>query len=194
MVVNLDYWDGRKFRLADEWFDVLPLSKYENAPIIYLEIGLFTGANLFSVAETYGKHTDSKLYGVDPWEDYNEYPEYKNQILHVYDIFCKNLNNSLDKNKIIIKRGYSNKIIPTFEDNMFDIIYIDGNHETEYVLEDAILSFNKIKKGGVLIFDDYESPLIRVAIEQFQNKYVERISYLGICKDGKSQVFFRKNN
>ena len=38
---------------------------------------------------------------------------------------------------------------------MFDIIYIDGNHEPEYVLEDAVLSFRKLKPGGIIIFDDY---------------------------------------
>jgi hypothetical protein len=35
-----------------------------------------------------------------------------------------------------------------------DIIYIDGNHGPEYVLEDADLSFRKLK-NGIMIFDDY---------------------------------------
>ena len=35
---------------------------------------------------------------------------------------------------------------PKFKDEFFDIIYIDGNHEPEYVLEDAVLSFRKLKK------------------------------------------------
>ena len=58
------------------------------------------------------------------------------------------------KDKIIVKRGYSNKEINNFEDNFFDIIYIDCNHEPEYVLEDAVLSFRKLKKDGIMMIMD----------------------------------------
>ena len=52
-------------------------------------------------------------------------------------------------------KGYSHKEIFRFDDNYFDIIYIDGNHEPEFVLEDAILSFRRLKKEGIMILDDY---------------------------------------
>jgi len=38
----------------------------------------------------------------------------------------------------------------------FDIIYIDGNHRAHSVLTDAVLSWGLLKKGGILIFDDYK--------------------------------------
>ena len=68
---------GIKYRLAHEWFSLLDVNEFSKRPINYLEIGAFYGANLLSVANTYTSHTDSKLYCIDPWEDYNEYPEYK---------------------------------------------------------------------------------------------------------------------
>ena len=37
----------------------------------------------------------------------------------------------------------------------FDIIYIDGSHAKDAVLEDAVLSWRLLKEGGLLIFDDY---------------------------------------
>ena len=37
----------------------------------------------------------------------------------------------------------------------FDIIYIDGSHAVNDVLEDAVLSFRLLKPEGILIFDDY---------------------------------------
>ena len=95
------------------------------------------------------------MYCIDPWEDYNEYPEFKNQQSSIYNAFINNIENSGVKDKIIINRGYSNLEIPKFQDEFFDIIYIDGNHEPEYVLEDAVLSFRKLKKNGIMIFDDY---------------------------------------
>lgn len=95
------------------------------------------------------------MYCIDPWEDYNDYPEYKDQQPTIYNTFISNVENSGVKNKIVINRGYSNVELLKFQDDFFDIIYIDGNHEPEYVLEDAVLSFRKLKKNGIMIFDDY---------------------------------------
>jgi predicted O-methyltransferase YrrM len=39
--------------------------------------------------------------------------------------------------------------------NSFDIIYIDGSHAEDDVLEDAVLCSRLLKGGGILIFDDY---------------------------------------
>ena len=146
---------GVQYRLANNWFNAVDIKKFKDTPINYLEIGTFYGANILSVANTYGLHNDSKLYCIDPWEDYDEYPEYKNHQTSIYNAFIENIENSGVKDKIIINRGYSNLEIPKFKDEFFDIIYIDGNHEPEYVLEDAVLSFRKLKKNGIMIFDDY---------------------------------------
>lgn len=40
-------------------------------------------------------------------------------------------------------------------EKFFDLIYIDGNHYFDYVLVDAIKSFELLKLGGLMIFDDY---------------------------------------
>lgn len=39
--------------------------------------------------------------------------------------------------------------------NKFDLIYIDGSHYFDDVLIDALKSFERLKVGGILIFDDY---------------------------------------
>jgi hypothetical protein len=67
-----------------------------------LEIGTFYGANLFSVANSYGAHSDSVLHCVDPWEDYDDYPEYKGLQETTYNTFTRNLENSGQKDKIVI--------------------------------------------------------------------------------------------
>jgi hypothetical protein len=61
---------------------------------------------------------------IDPWEDYNDYSEYKNQQPTIYSTFQKNVENSGLKSKVIINRGYSNNEIPKLKDESFDIIYI----------------------------------------------------------------------
>jgi len=97
------------------------------------------------------------------------------------------------KEKINVRRGYSNVEIPKFQDDFFDIIYIDGNHEPEYVLEDAVLSFRKLKRGGMMIFDDYgwNGPMMtQRGIDGFLSGYHKRITVLG---EINTQVFLRKD-
>jgi len=185
-------FEGIKYRLSNNWFRHVDINIYKDKPIKYLEIGSFYGANLLSVATTYGLHNDSKLYCIDPWEDYSEYSEYKKQQPTIYNSFMNNVENSGDKNKIIINRGYSNNEIPKFQDELFDIIYIDGNHEPEYVMEDAVLSFRKLKQKGIMIFDDYGwggPDLTQRGIDGFLSGYHKKIKVLGGCN---TQVFIEK--
>lgn len=169
-------FEGVSYRMADNWYGMLP--GFEG-PIRYLEIGTFYGANLFSVGRSYAGHPDSRMYCIDPWIDYEEYPEYKNQQESVYDTFMRNLEHSGQKDKITVVRGFSHTEIPKFEDDFFNLIYIDGNHEPEYVLEDAVLSFRKLKVGGYMIFDDYGwggPDLTQRGIDAFRSAYHKRIS------------------
>ena len=192
IIYMLKNFIGTQYRLADNWFNNININNYKDKQINYLEIGTFYGANILSVANTYGLHNDSRLYCIDPWEDYNDYPEYKNQQPIIYNSFINNIENSGVKDKIIINRGYSNLEIPKFQDEFFDIIYIDGNHEPEYVLEDAVLSFRKLKKNGIMIFDDYGwggPDLTKKGIDGFLSGYHKRIKYLGLRA---SQVFIQK--
>jgi predicted O-methyltransferase YrrM len=189
----LNNFEGTSYRLANNWFHHINLDNYKNKPINYLEIGTFYGANILSVANSYGLHYDSKLYCIDPWEDYDDYPEYKNEQPSIYNSFLKNIENSGAKEKIIINRGYSNNEIPKFENDFFDIIYIDGNHEPEYVLEDAVLSFRKLKKGGIMIFDDYGwgGPDLTIrGIDGFLHGFHKKITVIG---ELNTQVFIIKN-
>jgi predicted O-methyltransferase YrrM len=188
----LNSFEGTKYRLADNWFDNINVNYFKNIPINYLEIGTFFGANIISIANTYGLHKDSKLYCIDPWEDYDDYSEYKTEQPTIYSKFIGNVERSGAKDKIVINRGYSNNEIPKFPDNFFDIIYIDGNHEPEYVLEDAVLSFRKLKQNGLLVFDDYGwggPDLTQKGIDAFLSGYHKRIKYLG---EKCSQVFIKK--
>jgi hypothetical protein len=186
-------FEGITYRLASNWFGIIPNNDGAN-PIKYLEIGTFYGANLMSVGRSYGAHSDSELHCIDPWMDYEDYPEYKELQDTIYNTFKKNVVNSGISNKIVEHRGFSHEQIPKFQDEYFDIIYIDGNHEPEYVLEDAVLSFRKLKKGGYMIFDDYGwggPDLTQRGIDGFLNGYHKRIVIMG---SRQTQVFIQKKH
>ena len=77
----------------------------------------------------------------------------------------------------------------------FDFIYIDGAHNTEQVLRDAVHADQYLKVGGLLAFDDYfwweygnERDVPRPAIDAFLRCYEKRYEML----KQDSQVWVRK--
>lgn len=183
-------FEGIKYRTADNWLTALSVP---SGLIRYLEVGTFYGANLLSVGRTYAAHPDSRMVCIDPWVDYSDYCEYKGQQNDIYETFQRNLEASGQKEKITVVRGFSHSEIPKFEDESFDIIYIDGNHEPEYVCEDAVLAFRKLKVGGTMIFDDYGwggPNLTQRGIDGFRSAYHKRINNDHPCID--TQVFIKK--
>ena len=189
--LNKCFFSGTAYRLADNWFSVMPLENPVK-PIKYLEIGTFYGANAISVHQTYAAHYESEIHCIDPWLDYAEYPEYIGEQQDIYAQCMRNLLNTNSMDKFTIHRGFSHKILPTLADDYFDIIYIDGNHEPEFIMEDAVLSFRKLKAGGVLIFDDYGwggEDMCKRGIDGFKAAYHKRLLEMGIVN---SQVFLKK--
>lgn len=183
---------GTAYRLADNWFGMIPVDHFKTRPIRYAEVGTFYGANVLSVLNTYASHPESIVHCIDPWIDYAEYPEYKGQQPSIYETFCENLQASGHESKTVVHRGFSRDELPKLEDGTFDIIYIDGNHEPEYVLEDAVLAFRKLRVGGYMVFDDYGwggPDLTKRGIDGFLNGYHKRISILG---QRNSQVVVRR--
>ncbi len=100
----LENFKGYQFLLADNWFDFLNLNEYYNKPIKYLEIVCSCGANIISVAKTYGNHNDSLIYGIDPYEDYDDYDEYKSKQPIIYNCFNENIKNANIDSKIKLLR------------------------------------------------------------------------------------------
>jgi predicted O-methyltransferase YrrM len=166
-----------------------PVLKEEDRPINYLEIGVFTGQNVISVAKSFAKHPESKIYCVDPWIDYDDYPEYKGTIQKVYNEFIKNINNEGIADKLVIHRDFSHNAVPTFEDEFFDIAYIDGNHETEFVYKDGVMTLPKIKSGGYIIFDDYDWPQTRIGVNKFITEYQ---TFFDVVQHTEHQMFVKK--
>ncbi|WKT58333.1 class I SAM-dependent methyltransferase [Candidatus Nitrosotenuis chungbukensis] len=108
----------------------------------------------------------NKLHLIDPWkfesdEFYDATPYGRENVPsqkmmdEKYENVRNRFKNEIRKDKIIINRGPSEKILSMFEDNYFDWVYIDGNHLYEFVKKDLILCIKKVKDGGIIAGDDY---------------------------------------
>lgn len=58
-------------------------------------------------------------------------------------------------NQIDLRFGPSERELNRIPNESADIIYVDGCHEAKNVLLDGLISYRLLKKGGLLIFDDY---------------------------------------
>jgi hypothetical protein len=181
-------YKGIVYNLSYSWLNVIP---QPHNKIKILEIGVYHGANVCSLIKTLATHSESEIHCIDPWIDYSDYNEYKNTQPRNYSLFINNISKlePIDLNKIYPYRGFSEDIVPRFIDESFDIIFIDGNHETKNTLEDGILSFKKLKKGGWLIFDDLQSVNVRNAVDMFISAYKSHIEKIQL---EKTQLFINK--
>jgi predicted O-methyltransferase YrrM len=84
-------------------------------------------------------------------------------------------------------KGFSRHRLREIEDDTIDFCHIDGSHEAEDVIVDAVLCFWMLKVGGITIFDDYlwvvnkEWPLYKtpaMGIDPFLSIYDRRVEVI----------------
>ncbi|MBU3591454.1 class I SAM-dependent methyltransferase [Polynucleobacter sp. 78F-HAINBA] len=54
-----------------------------------------------------------------------------------------------------------------FQDESFDLVYIDGDHTYEGVVKDLAAWYPKVKKGGIICGDDIGWPGVKKAVDEF---------------------------
>lgn len=180
---------GNVYNMSFKWKEIINPT---NEPIKVLEIGAYHGANVCCLTKTHAIHSESEIHCVDPWRDYEQYPEYKNEQRTNYSTFIHNISqlHPTDLNKIHLHRVKSEEAWSRFADGMFDIIYIDGNHERNFVFEDACMSLKKVKKGGWLVFDDAHDAKVMEAIQLFLHLYKDSFHPHVLSKNG--QVYMKR--
>ena len=104
-----------------------------------------------------------KLHLIDPWK-YEADPAYdqsfmggaKGQSQARMDAMHDTVVKVFKSRRVDIHRAGSAECSSLFPDNYFDWIYIDGNHQYEFVKRDLELYFSKVKGGGLIAGDDYD--------------------------------------
>jgi hypothetical protein len=115
---------------------------------IGVEIGVHDGSHAI---ELYENLNIKQLYLVDIWENFNQEGQNSNYNFS-YEI---TKNKFKDKKNVIIIKGDSVEIAKTFKSNSLDFVYIDANHQYEYVKKDIEAWYPKIKDNGYIAGHDY---------------------------------------
>jgi predicted O-methyltransferase YrrM len=166
-----------------------------------LEIGSYEGGSSVWILENLLK-SGGELHCIDTWKGGVEHRKHK--MLEVEARFDRNIEKALAKTsraKIFKHTGESRiKLIELMTSghlSSFDLVYVDGSHESADVLCDLVGAFQLCKVQGLIICDDYLwgyednlrfSP--KLAIDSFVNCYNNKIKIL--VKMPLYQMYFVK--
>lgn len=80
--------------------------------------------------------------------------------LHIVDINFngfneKNVASFMENGIVSLHKGDSKGVMETFDDDYFDVIYVDGDHGYEGVAADLQIAGYKIKSGGLILCNDF---------------------------------------
>jgi predicted O-methyltransferase YrrM len=131
------------FARSQSCFDLLNSTEsYSFKPISLLEIGVWEGQSTTWFLDNILTHDESRMISID---------------MKPQELFYRNLSLSsgCDKHRLIIDR--SQLALPTLHGELFDIVYVDGSHFPDDVLRDAVMSFELLRVGGYIVFDDYQN-------------------------------------
>lgn len=133
---------------------------YNLASGVCLEVGTWEGGFTEYILS---KPEVIKVYCVDPYKHFsnNEYPDGMNDLTQEefdkkYEICYSKLTLKFPS-KVEFIRKLSTEASKDFADESLDFVYIDGNHDYKYVIEDLKTWYPKVKKGGYLCGDDIYS-------------------------------------
>jgi hypothetical protein len=110
-----------------------------------------------------------ELHLIDPWECGHTH-EHRSIKQMMWDKMLTKMERwSEADSRVRIHRGLSADILPTFPDNYFDWIYVDGNHTFPYVTEDLTLSGDKVKLNGFVLGHDFDVFAVQRAVVNAMN-------------------------
>ena len=158
------------YEFTNDWFSMnIPMWDQITTnlkPAKILEIGSYEGRSTCYVIEKCGRQRPIEVHCIDSWEGGIEHKAggfVESAMGDVERRFEKNVEHakSTVRNPVTVvkHKNLSNlalaKIVAAEPAPKFDLVYVDGSHQAADVLVDAVLSFQVLRVGGVMIFDDY---------------------------------------
>lgn len=125
-------------------------------PCSAVEIGVNKGDFLFAMV---GYCKQVVWFGVDPYTVYKTFsdlvvlPE-ENEFNEMFETLSKKIDTHPDRDRIKLIRKKSIDALNDVSKNV-DLVYIDGNHSYESVLEDIEVWEPKVRVGGIIAGHDY---------------------------------------
>jgi predicted O-methyltransferase YrrM len=167
-----------KYKYSKDWFlhseikhKLLNILDLNNINTI-LEIGCYEGLSSVFFADNLLNHKESSLTCVDPFLNINNNDH--------SSLLQNNEENNFDHNIKICNNSEKIKILKITSDDfflnnnlIFNFIYIDGCHESDYITRDMENSFKILDKNGIMWMDDYKGG-DGIKIKNTMNNFLEK--------------------
>jgi predicted O-methyltransferase YrrM len=124
-------------------------------PRTVIEIGCFEGLTTFGLTEMLVQQNPNyKHYAIDPYDMSDDLP--LDVLNEAGQLFMSNLEEFKYKDNVEFIHDTSwNGLLKLLHRGVkADLIYIDGDHRAETVLNDLVLAFGLVDVGGVILCDD----------------------------------------
>jgi quinol monooxygenase YgiN len=157
-----------------------------------LKVGAEIGVESGEFSASLVKHNPGlRLYCIDAWKPYEAYRNHVGQ--PKFEQFYERAKARLAPHDCVIIRKLSMAAVKDFEDETLDFVYIDGNHDFQFVVNDLVEWAKKVKKGGVVAGHDYfhsaRGPFhVIEAVQGYTAAY--RVPLWFVLKGDKSPSFF----
>lgn len=148
------------------------------------EIGVFEG----KLTRKLLKNLDiKKFWLIDPYKMYPSYNDTKSEQKLLNQAYIKLQKEVLDKHSNVEHiKDFSEKASEKIANNTLDLVFIDGNHDYQYVMQDINLWSDKVKPGGIISGHDYAYPGIvgvKEAVDElFGDKVITTDDYVWYIK------------
>jgi predicted O-methyltransferase YrrM len=165
-------------------------------PRTFVEIGGYEGSSAWWIMQNLLRSAESRLYCIDAWPDGDD-----GDGRHA--LFLKNIDELPSRAQIEVIRDWSQTALRQLLSRgvQADVLYIDGGHEAPTVLRDLVTGFDLVKKGGIVICDDYlwDDPRFggnhtlgrpKIALDAFTTIYADKLKIVRGMPN--TQVFFQK--
>ena len=191
------YFRKSSFKKDIESANILLNQVESYKPKNFLEVGVFQGVTSRNICEKLNIINDGKFsfHGIDIFEDTNNTVDKKemttkhnklsNPFKHIlFNIILKKDLFSIDsiyeflkryKDNVHLYKGFSDTELLKVDLSTIDMIFLDGGHSYETVSSDLSLILKKIKKGKVIICDDYDQTTygVKKAVDELKDQVSE---------------------
>ena len=144
-----------------------------------LEVGVAYGLHALHLLTT---NSSINYTGVDPYiAGYDSSDSFASDVAHIFDsapqVAMDRLHDAVvarlstefgDRSRVVRMDSVSASAL--FPDQSLDLIFIDGDHQYDSVLQDLNVWYPRLRSGGLLAGDDYAWPAVKEAVSTFSDQ------------------------
>jgi hypothetical protein len=137
----------------------IPTFHRDDLAKLFAELGFNKGAEIGVAEGNYSEvllkaNPQLELHLVDPWHHYSGNPQGKSKEKNEF-AYNETKRKTASYPNVKIHGVMSMTAVQVFDDGELDFVYIDGHHGFDYVMQDLIEWFKRVRSGGIVAGDDY---------------------------------------